>query len=240
MNVTAEQIERVVREVLAEMVRAPAGPQPSPPPLPASKGKPSTADRDGMLVLNSQLVTLAEVAERLPGKRRVVVRPGAVVTPAVRDALRQRNVALEFAAAAVQGDLAPLRLVLIAVLTRLDVQLLATALRGEGLEVESRHEDCILAATDQLAGELTKGETLGVLLTPHTAAALCLANRRPGVRAILSGELRSLPGDAEAVGANALIVDPKKAGAHQVRLMIESFCAGGVRSCPAAFVERLS
>ncbi|MBN2580510.1 MAG: hypothetical protein JXB10_16110 [Pirellulales bacterium] len=245
MQPTSEQIERVVREVLAEMQRAPASravlvPGPKPETPSACQAKPSAPDQDGVLVLSAQLITLAEVFDRLPGKRRVVVRPGTVVTPAVRDALRQRNVALEFATQAIPHNDAAMRLLLIAVGTRFDVQSLAAGLDGKGPKVECHLRDCLLEAVDLLAAELAGHDALGVLLTPHTAAALCLANRRSGVRAILGGELRNLPGDAAAVGANALIVDPKTTGSYQVRQMIESFGAGGVRPCPKVFIQQLS
>ncbi|MBL9081025.1 MAG: hypothetical protein JNK76_04425, partial [Planctomycetales bacterium] len=47
------------------------------------------------LEVAAQVVTLAEIDGRLGDKRRLVVGPKAVVTPAVRDVLRQRNIVLE-------------------------------------------------------------------------------------------------------------------------------------------------
>jgi hypothetical protein len=246
MDFTTEQIERVVREVLAEMKRAPVSPAVSTPVAkpknpPIDRKKPSVAEQDGTLVVNSRVVTLAEVADRLPGKRRLVVRPGAVVTPAVRDALRQRNVVLEFtAAAANSGGCPPARLVLIAVLTRFDVQSLAAALSGDGRKPVCHLRDCLISATDLLAEELAERDSLMVLLTPHASAALCLANRRPGVRAILAEDLQSLSRDVEAVGANVLIVNPKKVGRYPIQRMVETFRAGGVRPCPKVFENQLA
>jgi hypothetical protein len=243
MEFTTEQIERVVREVLAEMKRAPANPGNSgPKPAAPRTGtkKPLAGEQEGVLAISSRVVTLAEVSDRLPGKRRLVVRPGAIITPAVRDALRQRNVVLEFGAAAAPGGSASVRLVLIAALTRFDVQSLSAALSGEGLKPVCRLSDCLIEATDLLVEELAGGGTLTVLLTPHAAAALCLANRRPGVRAILGEDVRTLPKDIEAVGANTLVVDPKKVGRYPLQRMIETFVTGGVRLCPKVFIKHLS
>ncbi len=181
-------IERVVREVLAELKRAPV-----PLRLVSSAGntvgqanrQTPIASGNGELVISTRLVTMEEIGDRLGGIRRVVVGPQAVVTPAVRDALRQRNIALSRALPAKNSSAAPLRLVVVAARTKLDPKLLANTLQSEGIEAQCHKTDCILAATDQLAGELAKGDALGLLLTPHTAAALCLANRLAGVRAVL-------------------------------------------------------
>jgi hypothetical protein len=185
-------------------------------------------------------VTLAEVSDRLPGKRRLLVRPGAVVTPAARDALRQRNIVLEFTSAATAGNPASVRLALIAALTRFDVQSLAATLGGDGLKPVCHLCDCLLAATDLLVEELAGGGALAVMLTPHTATALCLANRRPGVRAVLGDDVRTLPKDIEAVGANTLIVNPKRVGRYALQQMVQAFGGGGVRSCPKVFAKHLS
>jgi hypothetical protein len=249
MQYSLDEIERVVREVLSEMKRtpttvmappaAPPIPPPQPAPAPGPTGKKTTFGENGVLVLNQRVVTLAEVSGRLAGKRRVVVRPGTVVTPAVRDALRQRNLPLEFSAPTVPL-LAPARLILFAARTQCDPKPLAANLRSTGLNVGCQSGDCVIAAADHLAAELANRDALGVMITPHAAAALCLANRLPGVRAILGADLSSLPEDAGAVGANVLILNPKKFSIVQLRQMIEQFCAGGVRPCPEALGKQLS
>ena len=93
MAESSMDIERVVREVLAELGVTPkpgtapavaasasttVGPnaaRPGPPRV----GAASTAD--GQLVLCGRTVTMADLPDRLDGVRRVVVATGAVVTP---------------------------------------------------------------------------------------------------------------------------------------------------------------
>jgi hypothetical protein len=247
MKPTTSEIERVVREVLAELQRAPGrrdSPPAASPPVSASRplsAEPhSSPDPDGALVLNQRVVTMNDVSDRLAGKRRVRVRPGTVITPAVRDELHQRNVRLEFVPPKGRhfGDL--LRLIFVAIQTRMDPKPLIAALRCEGIEATWNEMECVITATDYLAGELAKSDTLGVLLTPHTAAALCLANRLPGVRAILGSEAKGLPEDAAAVGANVVIVNPEKHSPYQLQQLIEKFYRGGVQRCPEVFFKRLS
>lgn len=293
---SAAQIERVVREVLAELAleesKATPSPQageggersapgesprhgatghlqtgrernpPSPPAsLPAGEGRslPSASastnawraprgwreesaqagSPDGELILSRQVVTLADVGGRLEGVRRVLVPAGAVVTPAVRDELMRRKVALGCIAAQAQAG-QRLRLVMLVVARRFDPLPLAAALERQGVAVEQAQLDCLIAATDRLARELAQPNSLGLLLTRHTAAALCLANRRRMIRAILGREPVELAADAQAVGANLLVVDPDACSAAVLLRMVREFCAQGVRDCPEALRRGLA
>ena len=87
---------------------------------------------------------------------------------------------------------------------------------------------------------MRKPGTLGLLLTPHEAESLCLANRLPGVRAIAGREAGQVAADATAVGANVLVINPKKIGQFAIRQMLDVFCRGGVRPCPEVLKERLA
>ena len=228
-------IERVVREVLAELKRAPATATPEPVSV-AGAPKPVTGD----LVLSTRLVTMEEIGERLNGIRQVVVGPQAVVTPAVRDALRQRNIALARALPAKNASTAALRFVVVVARTKFDPVLLENTLQSESIEVQCHKTDCILAATDQLAGELAKSDALGLLLTPHTAAALCLANRLAGVRAVLGNNANSAEVDIRAVGANSLVADPQSVSLFKLARMAGDYYRGGIRPCPEVFRKRLT
>jgi hypothetical protein len=234
-RIAPAEIERIVREVLAEMAAPPAAS--AAPPLAASQ----MAAAEGDVVVACRLVTMAAVADQLASARRLVVPPYAVVTPAVRDELRRRSVPLvraaPLAAAHVAAGLP--RLVLVAARTRRDPAPLAEALGREGIEVCRLAADCLVAATDQLAGEVTRPGTLGLLWTRHTAAGLCLANRHPGVRAVLATGLPGTAAAVHAVAANVLVLDPLAASSFQQRQMVGEFCRGGVRSCPEKFKNRL-
>ncbi|MGD0899044.1 MAG: hypothetical protein ABR915_14490 [Thermoguttaceae bacterium] len=238
------EIERIVREVLSAMgVSEPHSAKPQ-----AADVKPGT-ERSLVaaeeVVVSARVVTMAAVADRLQTARRLVVSAGALVTPAVRDELRRRNVTLVRAAAdAKPGTERSLvavlpRLVLVAARTRHDPAPLAEALGQEGIEVRRQATDCLVAATDELAREVTGPGALGLLWMSHTAAGLCLANRHPGVRAVLATDLAGTAAATAAVGANVLVVDPLGATAFQQRRIAGEFCRGGARACPEALKERL-
>jgi hypothetical protein len=211
-----------------------AGPQPK---VDHSSLAPSCTSE---LVLSTRLVTLEDIGDRLNGIRRVVVGPHAVVTPAVHDALLQRNITLSRALPANNTAGTSLRLIVVAARTKLDPKLVASTLQGGGIDVACHSTDCLLAATDQLAGELSKNNTLGLLLTPHTAAALCLANRLAGVRAVIGNYAGELAADLRAVGANLLVVDPQSVGLSKLCQMAGEYCRGGMRPCPEVFRKRLT
>ncbi len=258
-------IERVVREVLAELGLAPAAeaaPCDRAPELPRvvesapSCSTPGTAEvapsvpepvcaapaapSPDELFLSGRVVTMGELPDRLDAVRRVVVPRGAVVTPAVRDELIRRNITLTFADMSEGRPAAPVRLVVVATGTRFDPTALAAGLTRDGLNVEHSASDCILASTDQLAAEVAKPNTLGLLLTRHTAAGLCLANRLGGVRAVAGADAPTVAAAAAAVGANLLVADPKAGTFFQLKQMITEFCRSGVRACPDVFRARLA
>ena len=251
---TAE-IERIVREVLAEMAvsagcgegAAPAAPMATPastatPTVRQEPRPPDTPTPCGNheLVLAARLVTMNEVDGHLAGVRRLVVRPGTVITPAVKEDLAKRSIQVTFSGAANDTSAGPLRLVIVAARAKIDPQPLAAALRSERIDVELHSSKCVIEATDRLAGEVAKPATLGLLLTPHEAESLCLANRHPGVRAIAGREPGQVAADAAAVGANLLVISPKTIGPYAIRQMLGEFCHGGIRPCPDIFKHRLT
>lgn len=210
-------MERIVREVLAELGIVPTAPAASTTDRDSVKQLPAPASSpaNGEVVVDSLVVTMDFVAGRLEAARRLVVPPRAVVTPAVRDELRRRNVTLVRAAAAPSQRLTLSRLVLVAARTKRDPAALVRALGQEGVQVEQHAADCLIAATDQLAGELAKPDTLGLLWTRYTAPGLCLANRHPGVRAVLGTDVPATGAAVAAVGANLLVLDPVTGTAFQ-------------------------
>jgi hypothetical protein len=249
MSQSPVEIERVVREVLAELGAAPSnlgGGQsavrsqsqiPNPKSQIPSSPLPPPSSND--LSVSARVVTMNDVLGRLDSVRRVLVLREAIVTPAVRDELLRRGIALEYADSP-NCRPAAVRLVLIASGTEFDATALVAALNREGFCSESTASDCLIAATDQLAAEVSKPDTLGVLLSRHAAAGLCLANRLPGVRAITGSDVPAVAASASAVAANLLVADPQAESFFQLKQMITEFARGGVRPCPTVFRERLT
>jgi len=234
---TPEEIERIVREVVAQLaassgtVAAPAATAADAPPaaLPAAHGE---------VFVDARVITLESIAGRLQGAKQLVVSPRALVTPAVRDELRRRGVALVRGSDASSERQGVPRVLLVVGRTRHDPQAVVQMLVEEGIDVQTESSDCMIASTDKLAAAVAQGQ-LGLLWTRHTAAGLCLANRHAGVRAVLAAGVPATAAAVAAVGANVLVVDPTVGTAYEKKQILRDFCRGGIRPCPEALKERL-
>ena len=192
-------------------------------------------------MLCGRVVTMAESAG--PAGRRsggVVVAAGAVVTPAVRDELHRRRIGL--VRADPQSAAAATRPAVVIVVggPPFDPPVCWSGPRPRGLSRSSRGtSDCLIAATDQLASEVAKPDTLGVLLTRHAAAALCLANRHAGVRAVRgTGPDAAVAADGRGRRGRTCWWSIRGGGTFfQLKQMVDEFCRGGVsrRAVPEVF-----
>ena len=220
-------IEQIVREVMAQLKRdsAPvAAPSPpaAPPPMPAA--------HSNDLVIDARVVTLESIAGRLNGAKQLVVPPGALVTPSVRDELRRRGIELRQESAAKKGNsLAPVLLVVGRTSHKPD--LAVQMLRHEGVRVKTESTHCLIKAAEMLAAAAA-ARSLGVLWTRHTAVAMCLANRNKNLRAVQAANVPATATAVAAVGANVLVVDPTAGTMYERNQVIRAFCLGGMRECP--------
>jgi hypothetical protein len=230
-----EEIERIVREVMAHLEVASKAANAAPADVPSTV---SPAARHGDVVVDSRVVTLETVAGRLEGAKQLIVPPAALVTPAVRDELRRKGVALvRGSAAAGVRDALPAVLLVVG-RTRQAPDEAVQTLAQEGVDVRTESLDCTIASTNKLAAAVAQGQ-LGVLWTRHTAAGMCLANRHAGVRAVLAGSVSATAAALAAVGANVLVVDPTVGTAYEKKQILRDFCLGGIRPCPEALRGRL-
>ncbi len=246
---STEDIQRIVREVMAQLGAASKSVTAPAPDAPADA---PPAARDGEVFVDSRVVTLESIAGRLQGARQLTVPPGALVTPSVRDELRRKGVALVRGSAATTVRKGPTGVLLVVG----PVAGTGSGERGagsnsgsplpapcsllpEGVGVQTETSDCMIAATDRLAAAVVPGQALGLLWTRHTAAGLCLANRHAGVRAVLATGAAATAAAVAAVGANVLVVDPAVGTAYEKKQILRDFCLGGIRQCPEALKERL-
>ncbi len=250
MAETPIDIERIVQEVLRELrhtcataglpVGATAGSSSSAAGARVDKPTVAPPAQDGQLMVTGRVVTLSALDGRWAGIHRLVVPPRAIVTPAVRDELRRRNVALCFAAPPANGSPATTMLLALVVDGGAgDAAQLVAALAGEPVVVRQEDLDCLIAACERLAGVAAAGNGLGLLLTRHAPAAVCLANRHQGVRAVLATDVAPTAAAAAAVGANLLVADPVALGSARLKRIVLDYCRAGARPCPKVFEKQL-
>ena len=237
---TKEDIERIVREVVAQWRAGPSTAVATAPPAPAdAPPEVSPAARDGEVFVDCRVVTLQQVAGRLAGAKHLVVPKGALVTPSVRDELRRKGVALVRQTSPGNGQTGKTRVLLVAGPSGHDPAAAVQALSEEGFDVRMESSSCLVAATDKLAAAVASGQTIGLLWTRHAAVGLCLANRHAAVRAVLATGVAATATAVSAVGANVLVIDPAIGTAYENKQILREFCVGGIRQCPEALRERL-
>jgi ribose 5-phosphate isomerase RpiB len=237
---STEDIQRIVREVMAQLGAASKNVT---APVPAAPADTSLvvglAVRNDNVFVDSRVVTLESIAGRLQGAKQLTVPPGALVTPAVCDELRRKGVALVRGSMAATVRKGPHCVVLVVGPARHDPATVVQTLADEGIDVQTETSDCMIASTDKLAAAVATGQALGLLWTRHTAVGLCLANRHAGVRAVLANGVTATAAAVAAVGANVLVVDPAVGTAYEKKQLLRDFCLGGIRQCPEALKERL-
>jgi len=186
---------------------------------PAEKA-PSTASSPGTLQLADRVVTMASLSGRLSGVQRLVVPARAVVTPAVRDRLRELRIALAFASPAQRSGLASQatasrRLYIHQSGTRIDTTMLVTRLSAT-TRCESLVGCPVPQAARELAAVLTNESTYGLWITPSWAEAQGLANRSSNVRAVVASDLRMVREARRTWNANLLVLDPHRTAAEEM------------------------
>ncbi len=216
------QIERIVREVLAELVRA----------------TPSEGLSKLELIVATKVVSTRELEGRLEGIERLIVSRGAVITPAARDLLKERNITV---ASAVERETtsAGSYLVLAAAETTYELAPLLKLLSGQNTNVQHLPGNNLIEAVDAVCQRVATGTTLGVVLTSRTPAALCLANRHSGVRAALATSRNAVHDAMRSLAANLLIADPAGKTTFEWTRLLTPWLHAGPQSCPAVLRERL-
>lgn len=223
-QVNEQWIERIVREVIARLRESDATTE-------AEQVRPTAGDSANDVVIPQRVVTLETLKNKLNGAKRVVVPTGAVITPAVRDELRERNVAIVFTGpdAAVTTAIPSGGLLVAAVATEFDP---LAVVRGVVPNVERMTGSEMIAVVAAMSKAVGERKQLGLLVTGSTAPALCWANRHRGIRAVLGTSVTDVAEACESVGANLLIVNPKKHSLFEMRAMVREFTRIGNRVCP--------
>lgn len=211
-------IDAIVREVLRRLDE------------PLSRGQ-ARADRgmapaeprdEACLRLDERVVTVATLEARLGTAKRISLPAGAIVTPAARDMLRENGVAIGHAVA----NVAPAessRLMLVGVGLE---SAATTVVTGEVDDAELIENECPVAVTRQLLDRIASGDGCGVLLTGEPVAAICAANRRPGVRAAWAVSVAAVSQAMKTMAANLLIIDPGAHSVYELRSMVRQFVRG--------------
>lgn len=224
-------VERIVQEVMARLAAAPSSAVSSASVVTSSSDK-------KQLKLSNRVVTLDDVKDKLNAVKSVVVPPKAIVTPAARDYLREKGASLSYAT---NGGAAKMNIAAAFGIaeTSFDPTSLLQSLAQANIRIEQVARSGLVSVTRELADLAAKSGRAAVLITSKPAAALALANRERGVRAVRFTTLNTLENDCNEVGANFLVANANGANAFELNRGVSQFLAGGPRPCPSELAEAL-
>lgn len=192
------------------------------------------------LYLSSQVVGLTDLKNRLGQVQTIYLRPDAIVTPAARDLLREKKIAIVFKDPdRSQIDLRPPLLIGWAETSFVPLDLLY-ALARDGAPTQSIDQHDIVTVVEHLVPPLQRNANRGLLLTGEPLPSCCLANRHQGVRAAVVRGFLDVDQAVKTLGANLLIVDPADKSLSQLVRLVRAFRDTIPHNCPAQYRNQLT
>lgn len=227
-------IEHIVSLVVDRLIGPDTTHAPTGQPIRQKQAQPAASQPKNInhsaadLVLSERLITLDTLRNRLKGVTSVQVASKAIVTPAVKDELKDRGVSL------VVADDAPAASPLskLAVLACGEPADLAAWSQHVSVEQETDPRRAVTRAVN-----LTRQTGLAVLLCKDAAASACLANRTAGIRALAAPATSTLESAMRAIGANLVTVDPATLVAGGVHDFLNTVARSRGLSAPAWWKE---
>jgi uncharacterized membrane protein len=219
MKLTSAEIDEVVRRVLSQFEVA-AGNRTT---------SRQSVEQSGTREIGEHVVTTHQLGDLSAGIT-ISVPAAAVITPAARDLLRERNVAVirrKSKGAQARGESLQL-----AAAGGYDTGPLASSLKRAGIETEISSAGSLIDTLQLLAENLSLEGRQAVLLTGETAAAVCLANRSRAIRAIAATSRAEICRASGELAPNLLVLDP--AGIDLARLSAAIRVFYESRNLPAA------
>ncbi len=269
MAVTEQEIERIVREVLARRTQqvSPAARQVARAGrawgngawIAASTGVASAMPAAAEISIPERLITLASLPRRLAPGTRLQFVPGAVITPAARDYLREQGTvwrrggehavssAKVFASgarslqAATPGAPAAGRaeLLLAVAVDGFCPQALVSHLQRAGAVVEQIEPMAGVSMPAELANRALARRVPGALLCDSPVWAACAANRFRGIRSAAIRDERDLEIAFQELAANVLAIRPGDLPTFALQRALARLAQVGWAPCPAAWREAL-
>ena len=214
MNLTATQIEDIVR-VVVERLRVGVA-APSVQVTPTNNAEPAA----GEVHLSDRVITLESLKDQLSGTKSIVVHPKAVVTPAVKDFLRQQSIRLvrKLPNAASKGT-RPAPLLLVASEKQHSI-LSKRVCSQQATTIATSDAANIASVIDQ---NLANGKLGAVWCsdTPFASVAATFGYTR--LRAIQLSDLQDLPQAIEQSQPNVLILDCRRWNAPSIANLVSNW-----------------
>lgn len=231
MSAQADQIEEIVRAVF---VRLTANEHEQSGMTPVKEltidHEAKNPNKNGTWTWSQRVLGIRELAALPRESTSVLVRRGAVITPAARDWLRDRKIDIGWEVGTKEQDPntvdgnpatqpanssrqsainSKLRLALGCTYDTRGVEQLLARLQQRQITVQQVARTGLATVVNEVADLTAKSGYRGLVLTDNGWAATVEANRTPGVRAAWCREPRDGAAAKRAIGPNLLIVEPR-------------------------------
>jgi hypothetical protein len=190
------------------------------------------------MVVAERVISRAALDRQLRnGVRRIVISPGAVITPSARDELNSRGIQLVFAP---KSDGRTSQVFLATWKTQYDPTALLQSLRADGYDLTAIDDSGGLELVGtRLADPMAGSSRVAVVLTDRPSLALCLVNRPPAVRAAWGVDLGGVADAVKWIAPNLLILEPPRHNLAAMATMIRALVRHAGSPCPAALEKPL-
>lgn len=235
MNLDPAAIDRIVQEVVRRLAALDLSLRSA---APDGKGDNVEENSRETLRLAERTIAWRTLEDRLVGVKTIEVLPNAVVTPLVRDLLKERRIRLEVVRLGASKEKPSSHRSLSAEATVLWVgcdretfEAHPHHVRGlvKDVEQEFLAEKSLLdqgfSALAQLFAAKPAGRTLRLWFTDRMAEAVCQANRHAHVRATWANDPEEAARNVAALRPNVLILPPARFSSWQVRQVVSAWTA---------------
>ncbi len=236
---TSEQldIERIVREVIRRLAETPDLARDATSTAKSPMRKPpvsSSAQKNSCLQLSERVVTTALLDRKLDGVKQVVVPVRAIVTPAVRDMLRKRRIAIVEGTETEKDVACETKWFLAVVDPASDFGSATAAVAAELGDAQRWDGDCVVKAIQKVTDAVVDEGCTGIVLTSQPSVALCRGNRHSAIRAAWGVDVAAVKEAVRSIGANVLVVNPSIHSVFELRGILREFVSGN-HACPEPY-----
>ncbi|MEZ6115876.1 MAG: hypothetical protein R3C28_04795 [Pirellulaceae bacterium] len=216
MTIGTAEMDRIVAEVVRRLQTLSHGSESISAPIATTitESNPSpnrlTASPPNQLVIGDRLVTLALLEGRLQGVDTVLVQPNAVVTPAVKDELRLKKIALrtDCGANAVVRSKQAFVLRVIRMATSVETSWLQRAANTVGCELKIHDVQGWMEVRNAILRWNSQQAKAVLVMTDQPHRAVCECNRFDKIRAVYCSAACSWKDVQQQLAPNAVIVRP--------------------------------
>lgn len=193
-------IEQIVAEVMRRL-------------MPTASTAPGSAETDNGqgTELTDSVVTADLLTEKAAGRKSIVVKERAIVTPSARDWLRHNSAELIFGVTTVPArtEVKSDRLVIAHSASQTIDRVLQDASRQSNGGWNRKNVESAEEAAKKAIGELRRESSrVIVVLTSEPEVAACLANRNEKVKAAVVVDASAIARVKSGLGGNVFVIDP--------------------------------